>query len=98
MASDDALFGLPEIEVGLLPLILMAPVLRVVGRKRGLLMILSGQNISAREALDMGLVSRVVPRAELEGATTELALGLARFSPVAVALAKETAYTGSPTT
>jgi enoyl-CoA hydratase len=93
VASDDAIFGLPEIKVGLLPLIVMAPILRAVGRKRGLLMILSGESISAREALDMGLVSRVVPRADLEGETMTLATRLARLSPTALGLAKEAADT-----
>jgi enoyl-CoA hydratase/carnithine racemase len=93
LAADDAVFGLPEITVGLLPLVVMAPILRAVGRKRGLLMILSGEPVSAREAFEMGLVSRVVPRAELEAETTALAARLASFSPVAVALAKEAAST-----
>jgi enoyl-CoA hydratase/carnithine racemase len=93
IAADDAVFGLPEIKVGLLPLMVMAPVLRAVGRKRGLLMILSGETVTAREAYEMGLVSRVVPRADLPGETTALAAQLAGFSPTAVALAKEAAYT-----
>lgn len=93
IASDDAVFGLPEIKVGLLPLMVMAPILRSVGRKRGLLMILSGEPVSARDAFEMGLVSRVVARSELERETTALAARLARFSPTAVAIAKEAAYT-----
>jgi enoyl-CoA hydratase/carnithine racemase len=93
IAADDAVFGLPEIKVGLLPLMVMAPVLRAVGRKRGLLMILSGETVTAREAFEMGLVSRVVPRADLERETAALAARLATFSPTAVALAKEAAYT-----
>ena len=93
IASDDAVFGLPEIKIGLLPLMVMAPILRAVGRKRGLLMILSGETVSAREAFEMGLVSRVVPRADLERETTALAKKLAAFSPTAVGLAKEAAYT-----
>ncbi len=93
IASEDARFGLPEIKVGLLPLMVMAPILRAVGRKRGLLMVLSGEPVSAREAFDMGLVSRVVPRADLERETGALAARLARFSPTAVALAKEAATT-----
>jgi enoyl-CoA hydratase/carnithine racemase len=93
IAADDAVFGLPEIKVGLLPLVVMAPILRAVGRKRGLLMILSGEPVSAREAFDMGLVSRVVPRADLARETTALATTLAGFSPSAVALAKEAAFT-----
>ncbi len=93
IASEDAVFGLPEIKVGLLPLVVMAPILRAVGRKRGLLMILSGESVSAREAFDMGLVSRVVPRAGLARETAVLASTLAGFSPAAVALAKEAAFT-----
>ena len=93
IASDDAIFGLPEIKVGLLPLMVMAPILRSVGRKRGLMMILSGESVTAREALDMGLVSRVVPRADLERETTALARPLAEFSPTAIGLAKEAAST-----
>jgi enoyl-CoA hydratase len=93
IAADDAVFGLPEIRVGLLPLIVMAPILRAVGRKRGLLMILSGEQISAREAFAMGLVSRLVSRAELAPVTDALARRLAGFSPAALGLAKEAAYT-----
>lgn len=93
VASEDARFGLPEITLGLLPLIVMAPVLRAAGTKRGLLLALSGEPVSAREALEMGLVSLVVPRAELEAKTTALARKLAAFSPAAVAIAKEAAAT-----
>ena len=93
VASDDAVFGLPEIKVGLLPLVVMAPILRAVGRKRGLLMILSGEPVSAREAYEMGLVSRLVPRAELEASVSALAGTLAGYSPAALGLAKEAAAT-----
>lgn len=95
VAADDAVFGLPEIKVGLLPLIVMAPILRAVGRKRGLLMILSGEPVSAGEAYEMGLVSRIVPRAELETAASGLAQTLAGYSPTALGLAKEAAATAS---
>jgi enoyl-CoA hydratase len=93
VAADDATFGLPEIKVGLLPLIVMAPILRAVGRKRGLLMILSGEPVSAREAYEMGLVSRLVPRGELDSAVGALARTLAGYSPTALGLAKEAAAT-----
>jgi enoyl-CoA hydratase/carnithine racemase len=78
---------LSEITLGLLPSIVMAPVLRAAGTKRGLPFVLSADNISAREALDIGLVSR----AELESATTALARRVAGWSPAAVAIAKEAA-------
>jgi enoyl-CoA hydratase/carnithine racemase len=93
IASEDATFGLPEIKLGLLPLIVMAPVLRAAGLKRGLPLVLSGESITAREAFDIGVVSRVVPRAELESTTMALAQRVAAFSPTAVSIAKEAAST-----
>jgi enoyl-CoA hydratase/carnithine racemase len=93
VASDDAVFGLPEIKVGVLPLIVMAPILRAVGPKRGMLMVLSGAEVSAREAYEMGLVSRVVPRAELDASVRALAATLAGYSPTALGIAKEAAAT-----
>jgi enoyl-CoA hydratase len=93
VASDDAVFGLPEIRIGVLPLIVMAPILRAAGRKRGMLMVLSGDPVSAREAFEMGLVSRVVPRAALGDEVRALAAKLAGYSPAALGLAKEAAAT-----
>lgn len=91
VASDDAVFGLPELKVGLVPAIVMAPILRSVGRKRGMLMILSGEPVPAREAYEMGLVSRLVPRGSLAEAVGDLARALAGLSPAAVGLVKEAA-------
>jgi enoyl-CoA hydratase len=91
VAADDAVFGLPEIRVGLLPFVVMAPILRAVGRKRAMLMILSGEPVTAREANEMGLVSRVVPPGDLESSVSALAATLAGYSPTALGLAKEAA-------
>jgi enoyl-CoA hydratase/carnithine racemase len=93
VASEDAVFGLPEIRVGLLPLMVMAPIFRAVGIRRGLPLVLTGEQITAREAHAIGLVSQVVPREELERTVRSLAGKLARSSPTALALAKEAAYT-----
>jgi enoyl-CoA hydratase/carnithine racemase len=91
VAADDAVFGLPEIRVGLLPLVVMAPILRAVGRKRAMLMVLSGEPVTAREAYEMGLVSRLVPPGDLESTVSALAATLAGYSPTALGLAKEAA-------
>ena len=93
VAADDAVFGLPEIKIGLLPFIVMSPILRSAGRKRAMLMILSGEQVSARDAYEMGLVSRLVPRAELSPTVEALARTLAGYSPTALGLAKEAAGT-----
>jgi len=56
-------------------------------------MILTGEPVSAREAYEMGLVSRVVPRFDLERVVGDLARTLAGYSPTALGLAKEAAST-----
>jgi enoyl-CoA hydratase/carnithine racemase len=93
VASEDAIFGLPEVRIGLLPAMVMAPILRAATPKRAFHMILTGAQVPAREALAIGLVSQVVPRAELEPTVGGLARGLADLSPATVALAKEAFYT-----
>ncbi len=92
VASEDAVFGLPEIKLGLLPLMVMAPILRAASPKRVLQLVLTGAELPAREALAIGLVSQVVPRAHLEPTVQALARTIAGFSPAAVAIAKEAFY------
>ncbi len=92
IAAEDAVFGLPEIKVGLLPLMVLAPILRAASPKRVLELILTGRELPAREALEIGLVTRVVPRVELEETVGRVARSLAALSPATVALGKEAFY------
>ena len=57
--------------------------------------ILAGEQVSACEAYEMGLVSRIVPRTELTAVVDALARTLAGFSPTALGLAKEAAATAT---
>lgn len=86
IAADSATFGTTEIAVGLWPMMITAEITRSVGRKRTLEMMLTGRKLDAGEALACGLVTRVVPAAELEAATLALANEVAARSPAAVAL------------
>jgi enoyl-CoA hydratase/carnithine racemase len=92
IASDAAQFGTTEIAVGLWPMIITAELVRNVGRKRVLEMMLTGKRLDAREALACGLLTRVVPAAELEARTLELANELADKSPAAIALGLRAFY------
>ena len=89
MASEDAIFGLPEVRVGILP---GGGGTQVLGRKIGVArakeLVLTARRIGALEALEMGLVTRVVDRDKLHDATMELAEEICRNSPVAVREAK----------
>jgi enoyl-CoA hydratase/carnithine racemase len=93
IAAEDAVFGLPEIKLGLLPLMVLAPILRAAASpKRVLELVLTGQELPAAEALEIGLVTRVVPRVELDAAVARTARTLAGLSPATVALGKEAFY------
>jgi len=92
IAADTATFGMTEIAVGLWPMMITAEITRSVGRKRTLEMMLTGRKLDAREALDCGLVTRVVPAAELEAETARLAGELAERSPAALALGLRAFY------
>ena len=92
VASEDARLGLTAINVGLNCIGPVVPVTRSVGRKRALELLLYGDLITAAAALNMGLVNRVVPAADLEEQTRKWAAILARKSPIAVQISKKAFY------
>ncbi|MBI5582771.1 MAG: enoyl-CoA hydratase/isomerase family protein [Deltaproteobacteria bacterium] len=77
IASEKAKFGQPEIQVGVFPPIAALILPRLIGRKKALELVLSGELISAQEALTLGLINKVVPPESLEG---ELQKFLGKFS------------------
>lgn len=71
ISSDDAKYGQPEVQVGVFPPIAAQLMPRIMGRKAAMELILSGRIISADEALQMGLINKVVSSEELESTTSE---------------------------
>lgn len=92
VAGEDARLGLTAINVGLNCIGPVVPVARSVGRKRALELLFFGELITAQEALNMGLVNRIVPTADLEKETRNWAATLAQKSPVALQIAKKAFY------
>lgn len=92
VASDQATFGMPEIKVGLWPMMIMSEIVRNVGRKNALDLMLSGRHIQAQEAQALGLVTRVVPHDRLEAETLALARAIATNSPATMALGLRAFY------
>lgn len=86
VASDDAVLGTPEIDVGLFPMMLMAVLARLVPRRRLLEMMLRGERLPAQQAYEIGLVNRVVPAAELDAAVENYTREIGSKSPKALAL------------
>jgi enoyl-CoA hydratase len=85
IAADTAKVGQPEVNLGLLPGFGGTQrLLRLAGRGATLELCLLGQNIDAARALQLGILTRVVPAAELETETTAIADALARAAPQAL--------------
>ncbi|GHV65280.1 3-hydroxybutyryl-CoA dehydratase [Spirochaetia bacterium] len=90
VAADTAKLGLPELNLGILPGAGGTQRLaRLIGLGRAKELILTGRAVSADEALQIGLVNKVVPSAELMNATLEMAAGILNKGPLAVRLAKK---------
>jgi enoyl-CoA hydratase/carnithine racemase len=92
IASEEAKFGMPEITLGLFPLVIMPVVQRAIGYKNTMDLALTGRIIEADEVREMGLVSRVVPDDELEDETREMAENIASKSPAALEIGKRAFY------
>ncbi len=90
VAGEDARFGLPQVNVGVIPGAGGTQRLaRVLGRARALELILTGRTFSAGEAHALGLVSRVVPRENCEAEAWALCHEICQRPPLAVRLAKQ---------
>ncbi len=89
VASSRAIFGQPEINLGLIPGGGGTQRLcRLLGYGKAMEMILTGEMVGAAEAMDIGLVNKVVESEELESAAMALAENIARKSPYTVKVAK----------
>ncbi len=95
VAGESARFGQPEVLIGIIPGGGGTQRLtRAVGKYKAMKYILTGDQISAREAFEMGLASEVVPDPEVEGRAIDLARQIAVLPPLAVQLAKEAVLAG----
>jgi enoyl-CoA hydratase/carnithine racemase len=88
VAADNAILGLPAAREGLIPGLATYRLSHYVGLGRAKHMILSGQNINAKEAYDMGLVDYIVPLAEFEEQLEEIAQQYLRVCSVAAVKSK----------
>lgn len=89
IAHDEVKIGLPEVKVGLWPMMVTALLVRHVGRKVAAELMYLGERIPADEAKRLGLINRVVPRTRFAEETQALAETLAARSPAVLRLGKE---------
>ncbi len=90
VASETAMFGQPEIKIGVMPGAGGTQRLtKAIGKARAMEMVLTGKFIDAHEALSFGLINKVVPVEMYLAEALNLATQIAQMSPIAAMLAKE---------
>jgi len=92
LAEENALFGTPGVKIGLFCSTPAIPLLRAVGRKLALEMLLTGRMITATEAVQHGLINRVVPSGRLETETIAVAQKIAEASLLTLSIGKKAFY------
>jgi enoyl-CoA hydratase/carnithine racemase len=92
VAADSATFGLPEINVGIWPMMIQAVLTRSVPRKVLLEMEMLGDRWSAAQLHEVGVVNRVVAADQLDATVAAIAISLAKKSPVALKLGRDSFY------
>jgi methylglutaconyl-CoA hydratase len=92
LAREDAQLGYPEVRRGFVPAVVLALLRRIVGEKVAFDLVATGRLLSAEEARELGLVSRVLAGGAFERDVAGVLAGLAASSPTALALIKRQLY------
>jgi len=92
VAVDTAWFATPGVSIGLFCTTPMVPVSRAVGHKRAMQMLLTGESVSASQAVEWGLINMAVSRDDLDRTVDELAEKILRFSPNTIEIGKHAYY------
>jgi methylglutaconyl-CoA hydratase len=92
LAAESAQFGYPETKIGFVPAVVMAILRRSVSERRALELLVTGENIPARTALEIGMINRVYADATFEADSESHIAQLAARSTSAVALTKSLLY------
>jgi cyclohexa-1,5-dienecarbonyl-CoA hydratase len=95
VASEKASFGQPEIQVGVLPPVAVVALPGIIGPKKAMEMVLTGDRIRADEAARLGLVNIVVPPEELQAKAEEFVGKLTKLSAAVLRLTKRSVRIGS---
>lgn len=90
---DDARLGMPEVGVGLWPMMITVPLLKAASPKTVYELMATGRLITPEEALKLGLVTRVVSRDDLDSAISEIVSALAERSPAAIGMGRAAFHT-----
>jgi enoyl-CoA hydratase len=89
VSTEDAVFGMPEVKVGIPSVIEAALLTNLIGWGKTRVLCYTGENIQAKEALNWGLVEKIVPADELDEAVAQWTSSILEAGPNAIRLQKE---------
>jgi len=92
VASENARFGVPEINVGVFPPVALVLLPKLVGKVKALELVLTGDTVNAEEAKRLGLVNRVVPADKLGEEVNKVIAKLREKSPIVLKLTRMALY------
>lgn len=92
IATSTAKFGTPEVNVGLFPMMIGSLIFRNVLKKKAMEMVLLGEKLTADQALEIGMLTRVVPPEKLDEEVDSVLKSLVGKSPVGMKIGKEAFY------
>ena len=92
IAEEGAKFATPGVKIGLFCTTPSVAIVRAIGRKAAMEMLLTGRYVPAREAKELGLINRVVPLDDLDTETEALANQISEASPLTLSIGKQAFY------
>lgn len=92
LASEEATFGTPEVNIGIFPAQALVPIMRTVTEKRALKLLFTGEHIDAETAHDIGFTTDIVPASEFEAELDSLVDDLVTPSSFMIEVGKESFY------
>ncbi len=92
IAAEDGYFGLPEVKIGLFPMVVMAPITRLIGPRRTLELALTGRLVTSKEMDRWGFCNAVVPFDQVRSQAREMAELISMGSPFVARMGKEAWY------
>lgn len=92
LATEEATFGTPEVDIGLFPAQALVPIMRTVNEKQALHLLFTGEHIDAETAYDIGFATDVVPTESFDDELDDLVDSLANSSPVMIEVGKQAYY------
>ncbi|MFG1347758.1 enoyl-CoA hydratase-related protein [Xanthobacter autotrophicus DSM 431] len=93
VASERAVFGIPEISIGLWPYMISVPLLYAMAPKQALKLMMTGERIGAAEGVRLGFVTELAPHGDLDAVLEKFVARLAEASPQSMALGRMAFYT-----